>query len=205
VNTLYTMNALYRTNSSYWHFSKLFMFARYIDNFEMNDNPVEAKMRLKRFLLMVMGTPWSFPDEKTVPFSRKSEQEINGSNGHHQFLKDSSLHHAQLTSIAGIVSELLGTGMTISLRDVYYSLKHIFKSQAECNNVIIELGSILRLKRCKGSLVLKYIRPPKKKHLSLIFTLQSVLGEMGIIPTTKGIGFSSSLLSGRSFLRNCLP
>lgn len=38
---------------------------------------------------------------------------------------------------------------TMLLRDVYYSLKHAFKNQAECNNVIFDLGNILKLKRRK--------------------------------------------------------
>lgn len=33
------------------------------------------------------------------------------------------------------------------LRDVYYTLKHVFESQDRCNSCILELGKLLHLKR----------------------------------------------------------
>lgn len=38
---------------------------------------------------------------------------------------------------------------TVSLRDVYYALKSLFKNQRECNACILEVGRILNMKRCK--------------------------------------------------------
>jgi DNA topoisomerase VI subunit A len=40
-------------------------------------------------------------------------------------------------------------GRTMSQRDVYYTLKHLFETQVECNKCILDLGLCLGLKRCK--------------------------------------------------------
>ena len=53
----------------------------------------------------------------------------------------------QLIAIAGVVSELIPTDQEISLRDVYYALKPLFRTQAQCNGRILELGTLLGLKR----------------------------------------------------------
>lgn len=37
----------------------------------------------------------------------------------------------------------------LTLRDVYYCLKHKFSNQEECNQSIVDLGSLLKLTRCK--------------------------------------------------------
>jgi len=54
---------------------------------------------------------------------------------------------AQLFAVAALIYEMLKTGRTMSLRDLYYTLKHIFQSQSESNLCITELGSLLKLKR----------------------------------------------------------
>jgi len=38
---------------------------------------------------------------------------------------------------------------TISLRDVYYKLKYLFSDQSESNAVILDLGKMLNMHRCK--------------------------------------------------------
>ena len=38
---------------------------------------------------------------------------------------------------------------TISLRDVYYTLKQLFRNQMEANNCILIVGRMLNMKRCK--------------------------------------------------------
>lgn len=48
---------------------------------------------------------------------------------------------------------LLRSGGTLSQRDVYYCLKHIFKSQRECNATILMLGLVLNLKRHQMGIV----------------------------------------------------
>ena len=58
-----------------------------------------------------------------------------------------SLRYTQTLSVARIVLELTKHGKTMSQRDVYYSLKSIFKSQTESNQTILELGLMLGLKR----------------------------------------------------------
>ena len=58
--------------------------------------------------------------------------------------------YTRLIAILGVVAELLGTGRTMSQRDVYYTLKFLFKNQTECNASIIELGQVLSLKRRKS-------------------------------------------------------
>jgi DNA topoisomerase VI subunit A len=41
---------------------------------------------------------------------------------------------------------------TVSLRDVYYALKNMFRDQRECNACILQVGRLLKLKRCKWPL-----------------------------------------------------
>lgn len=54
---------------------------------------------------------------------------------------------AQLYSVAALVMDLLASGKTMSQRDVYYSLKSLFSTQAKSNATILDLGLILGLKR----------------------------------------------------------
>ena len=72
---------------------------------------------------------------------------------------DTAKKFTQLIAIAGVVSELIQVDQEISLRDVYYSLKPLFRAQAQCNGRILELGTLLGLKRY----------------------------DMGIVPSAKGI------------------
>jgi Type IIB DNA topoisomerase len=118
----------------------------------MNDNTGEVRTCLKKVLLQIVGKSGSFPDNlpETFLMKKPSEQDINEANGRNPLLAVSCLHYAQVTGVAGIVAELVGQGKSISLRDVYYSLKPLFKSQAECNSIILELGCVLGLRRCKG-------------------------------------------------------
>jgi DNA topoisomerase VI subunit A len=44
-------------------------------------------------------------------------------------------------------------GNTISQRDVYYSMKYLFKTQKECNATIIDTGLLLGLKRTEMNIV----------------------------------------------------
>ena len=60
---------------------------------------------------------------------------------------------AQIIAICGLVAELIDGRKEISLRDVYYALKHLFKTQAECNNSILEVGMLLGLKRYDMNIV----------------------------------------------------
>jgi DNA topoisomerase VI subunit A len=48
-----------------------------------------------------------------------------------------------------ITSLLITADRTISLRDVYYTLKNLFRLQRESNATILELGRILNIRRCK--------------------------------------------------------
>ena len=71
--------------------------------------------------------------------------------------------YAQILAICSVCAEVLeGNGThnhtcyntafvankTITQRDVYYCLKHLFKTQAQCNAIILETGLLLSLKRC---------------------------------------------------------
>jgi DNA topoisomerase VI subunit A len=82
---------------------------------------------------------------------------------------DCSRRYSQFFAVTALVSELLASifasadtkfltfliaKKTISQRDVYYVLKGIFKTQKECNSIIIELGLVLGLKRCKNNILL---------------------------------------------------
>ena len=70
-----------------------------------------------------------------------------------------SQNYSQIMSILAQVSELLASKRTMSQRDVYYTLKHMFNKPNDCNNAILDVGLILGLKRY----------------------------EMGIVPATKGL------------------
>jgi meiotic recombination protein SPO11 len=72
---------------------------------------------------------------------------------------DTCRKYAQIIAISGIVAELVHLQKEISLRDVYYSLKHLFRTQLQCNSRILTLGMMLGLKRF----------------------------DMGIVPTAKGL------------------
>lgn len=62
---------------------------------------------------------------------------------------DGCRSYAQIMAVASFVLELKTDGRTVSLRDVYYSLKGMFRHQRECNAIILEVGRVLKLKRCK--------------------------------------------------------
>ena len=50
-------------------------------------------------------------------------------------------------------------GRTVSLRDVYYALKGLFRNQKECNAIILEVGRVLKLKRRKIRFQIQYCSP----------------------------------------------
>ena len=60
---------------------------------------------------------------------------------------DTCRKFAQIIAISGVVAELVNLKKEISLRDVYYSLKHLFRTQIQCNSRILTLGMLLGLKR----------------------------------------------------------
>ena len=90
---------------------------------------------------------------------------------------DTAKGYAQLFTIAALVAELLQgvkytctpthprsytlcpifqhtAHRTVSLRDVYYSLAHMFSTQQECNSCILDFGRLMGLKRCTLSAIL---------------------------------------------------
>ena len=71
---------------------------------------------------------------------------------------------------------------TISQRDAYYTLKHLFKSQAESNAAILELGLILGLRRRK------FHSNAYDWYMKSLPPLQYLTADdMGIIPASKGL------------------
>lgn len=80
----------------------------------------------------------------------------------------SAKSYTRLIAILGVIAELLGTGRTMSQRDVYYTLKFLFKNQSECNLSIIELGQILNLKRHEMGIV-----PASRGYIAGSMTFQS--------------------------------
>mmetsp|Transcript_11922 Transcript_11922/g.18026 ORF Transcript_11922/g.18026 Transcript_11922/m.18026 type:complete len:363 (-) Transcript_11922:117-1205(-) len=60
---------------------------------------------------------------------------------------ESSRKYAQMFAVVALVAELISVNKTISQRDVYYTLKTIFRNQKECNSIVIEVGLVLGLKR----------------------------------------------------------
>lgn len=55
--------------------------------------------------------------------------------------------YTQIIAVAVLVMELIKSNRSMSQRDVYYSLKSLFRTQAESNGIILELGLMLGLKR----------------------------------------------------------
>mgnify|MGYP003385438540 CR=1 FL=1 len=62
---------------------------------------------------------------------------------------ESARQYAEILAVAAVIVETVLSNKFMSQRDVYYSLKHQFSTQAVCNTRIIELGLLWRLKRCK--------------------------------------------------------
>jgi DNA topoisomerase VI subunit A len=60
-----------------------------------------------------------------------------------------------LISLCKLIPVTHPVNKTLSQRDVYYSLKSLFKNQADCNKAIIDVGLFLGVKRCK---YLSYIK-----------------------------------------------
>jgi DNA topoisomerase VI subunit A len=56
-------------------------------------------------------------------------------------------------SVLCLVSELQESGRTMSLRDVYYTKKDLFSSQAQCNDMILSVGSVVGLRRHEMGIV----------------------------------------------------
>ena len=64
-----------------------------------------------------------------------------------------SKSYVRFISVLCLVSELQLSGRTMSLRDVYYTKKDIFSSQAQCNDMILAVGSVLGLRRWQMGIV----------------------------------------------------
>lgn len=88
-----------------------------------------------------------------------------------------SKSYAQMLAVLGLIAELLLCSKTISQRDVYYALKHMFRNQSECNKIILDIGMLLQLKRCKSFGILQ---------LSRANFVCTVTAEMNIVPAAKG-------------------
>ena len=86
---------------------------------------------------------------------------INATNGRiYDFYNPNTCQaYTQLLCVAATVAELLASGNTMKLRDVYYSNKSSFSSQQQCNSTILDLGRYLGLRRY----------------------------EMGVVPASKGL------------------
>lgn len=70
---------------------------------------------------------------------------------------------------------------TMSQRDVYYSSKWLFKSQATCNTRILETGLTLGLKRCECDAIAYHLH-----YVAFTPFHQRNPDEMNIAPTSKG-------------------
>jgi len=78
-----------------------------------------------------------------------NEDQINDERGTIiRFDREGCKTYSQIMAIASFVVELIRADRTVSLRDVYYAFKHLFKAQSECNACILKLGRILQKKRC---------------------------------------------------------
>jgi len=98
------------------------------------------------------------PKNADADFENILENEMDEENA---FAKKSSIirqltdldgcrSYAQIMAVASFVLELRTDGRTVSLRDVYYSLKGLFRHQRECDAIILEVGRVLKLKRRKN-------------------------------------------------------
>ncbi len=90
-----------------------------------------------------------------------TETKINGCMTRCFTHANTSLRYVQTLSVLSIVGELcidsngyvLDKPRIMSLRGVYYSLKHLFICQADCNSVVLDVGRILDLKRHEMGIV----------------------------------------------------
>ena len=65
----------------------------------------------------------------------------------------SSRAYTQIFAIAGLVAELNYFKKTMSQRDLYYSLKFLFRDQSECDVRLLEFGALVRLHRYEMGIV----------------------------------------------------
>jgi DNA topoisomerase VI subunit A len=93
----------------------------------------------------------------TLQIPKPTIEEINADDMHEHF-GDSCLQRslvnlvttksfAQMFCIMGQVAALINEGRSVSLRDVYYSNKHLFSNQSDSDLCVLELGKLLRLQR----------------------------------------------------------
>lgn len=83
-----------------------------------------------------------------------NEDQINDERGTViRFDREGCKTYSQIMAIASFVVDLVQADRTVSLRDVYYAFKHLFKAQSECNACILKLGRILQKKRCNKAAV----------------------------------------------------
>jgi hypothetical protein len=90
-----------------------------------------------------------------------NEDQINDERGTIiRFDREGCKAYSQIMAIASFVVELVRADRTVSLRDVYYAFKHLFKAQSECNACILKLGRILQKKRCNKVVYSSFIMIP---------------------------------------------
>jgi len=95
--------------------------------------------------ILALGT--DFSDMPTPPVSQ--EKKMPGCITRSFSDINTSLSYAQTLSVLALVYSLCTDAKTgrildlprhMSLRDVYYSLKHIFPNQASCNSILLDVG-----------------------------------------------------------------
>ena len=57
------------------------------------------------------------------------------------------IRYSSTVKLGGVIATLEKENRYISQRDMYYSLKFLFKSQNDCNRLILQIGKVLNLKR----------------------------------------------------------
>ena len=105
--------------------------------------------------------PYEVQDEGTFELLMNNETQRAGCTTFCLFEPRTARHYARFMAVFTFITELIMATpkRTVSLRDVYYALKHEFTTQEECNAKVLEVGRFLGLKR----------------H------------EMGVVPAAKGL------------------
>lgn len=81
-------------------------------------------------------------DERMIPAIQTEEGDTNCRLSYH-----THKNYCGIIALAGIIAKLEKEQKTISLRDVYYTLKGLFRNQNECNSMILLAGKMFQLKR----------------------------------------------------------
>ena len=112
-----------------------------VENLTQNNNPTMPKIHI----------PYEANEGGPVSIDSLMSNDIKreGCTTLCLFDPNTARHYTRFMAAFALIAELILSQpkKTMSLRDVYYALKHEFRKQEESNAVVLEIGRFLGLKR----------------------------------------------------------